>query len=688
MLTVAPATESNTALHVLTNQLYIEFPDQWARLLEGHSIWRYRLSEPQDRYRRFADRNFYGRFTNAYKNQFDHPFYYFTFDEPQAALYSLLPNGHQPRPWLYRFGNGTLVQPEEIVGEIISADEAQPHVLLKLMMALCFYQASSNDRDRRVCQSKFYMRVKGKSGDKFFTAIEIKPSVTDYDKGYLMTLTVEACTFAKVRSVDDRTHIETNSYYELFDSRGQTYLRQIRPELVANFAGDLYKPFSIRGKKAKAVWHTDRANYKESRSYLVRHVQERLMAFMTDYGFRVVVAEETMYRQPTLNVPLPLQRLGHIQVYDNRLNTAHVPIATYLSWLNEYQFPTGGGLVALPFELVDIESLNVDQPLLVLQDASAVAFSREDPANIGLLAAQGIEDPYQILYKQLPQVVKQTLNVNLNQVEDFAVAADYLRYPFTTSALRPKTNAFKEASLEEQVAAKQALPLGRNLEVCLSELWLKWVITGKVTCSSSMSCLPYLSQLGDEWGFMTDNTLLFFDNGAVQFADLNMPEGKKVLKDRFTAYSELRKWYMARTRYNEQRTDTNLPKATFVLVGSAVLELDCTPVIAMPNWPVIKAIKAEDAAKSARGRDAIGVYAGGIWYSEESNRYLVSGTESSPGTEERGHHIYQIHQLGQAGQGNLYTLRSLLTVTFVRKNRFTVLPYPFDLIRLHLELIR
>jgi hypothetical protein len=688
MLTATPTTESGITLQVLTNQLYIEFPNNWTQLLEGYSIWRYRLSEAQDRHRRFADKNFYGRFTNAYKNQFDRPFYYYTFDEPQAALYSLLPHGHQPEPWLYRFGSESTVQAEEIVGEIIAPDEAQPHVLLKLMMALCFYEASPNDRDRRVCQSKFYLRVKGKAGDKFFTAVEIKPSVADHEDGYLMTLAVEAGMFAKVRSADDRTHTETGTYYELFDSRGQTYLRQIRPEQVAQFTGDLYKPFPLKGKKAKAVWHTDRVSYKESRSYLVRHVQERLMTFMATYGFRLVAAEETMHRQPTLNVPLPLQRLERIQVYDNRLNTDHVPIVTYLNWLNAYQFPTGGGLVALPFELVGLDHIDRNRPLLVLQDAGAAAFSREDPADIGLLAAQGIEDPYQVLYKRLPEVVKQTLNVNLNQVDDFAVAADYLRYSFVASSLRPNTNAYKEASVEQQAKAKQALPLGRNLEVCLSELWLKWVVTGKVICSPSMSCLPYLSQLGNEWGFMTDNTLLFFANGAVQFADLDQPEGRKVLRERFMAYSELRKWYMARTRYNEKKTDINLPKTNFVLVGNDALELECTPVMAMPNWPVINAIKAEDAAKSARSREAIGVYAGGIWYGEAGNRYIVSGTESSAGTEERGHHIYHIHQLGQIGQSYLSTLRSLLTVTFVRKNRFTVLPYPFDLIRLHRELVK
>ena len=696
-----PVSESGTSraersLMVPTNQLYIEFPTDWTHLLKTYSIWRYRLSETQDRHRRFADKNFYGRFTNAYKNQFDRPFYFFTFDEPRAALYSLLPHGHHPEPWLYRLGSGQGVLPEEITGEIIAPDEAAPHVLLKLMMALCFYEAGPNDRDRRVSQSKFFLRVRGKAGDKLFTAVEIKPAVVDHENGrarpgrarpgYLMTLTVEAGTFAKVRSAEGRTFAETGTYYELFDSRGHTYLRQIRPEQVAEYRGDLYQPFPLRGKKAKAVWHTDRANYKESRSYLVRHVQERLTTFMTAYGFRVEIADELMHCQPTAETPIPLQRLETIQVYDNRLNTDSVPITTYLNWLNAHPFATSGGLVTLPFQLVDLPQIDEGKPLLVLQDASADAFIRDDPDNPGVLAAQGIADPYRELYNRLPGVVKQSLSVNPNQAEDFAVAADYLSYSFVASSLRPKTNAYKEATPEEQAAAKRAVALSRNLEVCMGELWLKWVIAGRVTCLPTLSCLPYLSELGDEWGFLTNNILLYFTNGVIQFADVELPEGRKLLKDRFTAISEVRKWYMARTRFGEKKADTNLPKANFVLIGNNVLELECTPVMAMPNWPVIKSIKADDPAKSARSRDAIGVYAGGIWYNQHSRRYIVSGTESSAGTEERGHHVYQIHELGQTEQQHLATLRSLLTVTFVRKNRFTVLPYPFDMIRLYREL--
>lgn len=671
------------SLPVLTNQLYIEFPTDWSLLLQRYSVWRYRLSDSQGYYsRNIGKKYFYERFTNAYKNQFDQPFYYFTFDRPQATLYTFLPNGHQPEPWLFSFGKST----EEITGECVAPDELRPHVLLKLMTALCFFETNHKDRTQRVCQSKFFLRVKGKAESKTLTAVEVKPSVVDEGDGHLMTLTVEAGWFGKVRSDQDKAYIDTGTYYEQFESQGQTYLRQIRPSLVADFTGDLYQPMTIKGKKAQANWHTDAASYKESRSYLVRHVQERLIRFMSTYGFRVVAAEERMFRQPTLDVSLPLQRFPVIQVLDNRLNRNTISFEHYLVWLGRYHFPTSDGLISLLFHEVGLSDVDASKPLLVLLDAEADAFGQDESGSIRLLTEQGIEDPYRVLYRQLPNVIKQSLNVNPNAVEKYAVAADYLTYPLPESTLRPKTDAYRAATPEEKQMADLAKSLNRNLEVCLSELWLKWVSAGQVTCTPAATCLPYLSQLSNEWGFMTDNLLLYLDNEAIQFADLATPEGKRLLKERFTAQSQIRKHYMERTQYSEERTDTNLPKAHFVLIGQEVIEIDCTAVMAMPNWPVIKAIKADDAAKSARSREAIGVYAGGIWYNEETHRYIVSGTESSAGKEERGHHIYQIHTYGEIDPAHLSTLLSLLTVTFVRKNRFTVWPYPFDLIRLRREL--
>lgn len=675
-----------TSLQVLTNQLYIEPPTDWATLLASYTVWRYQLSSSQAYYARsVAPKKFYERFTNAYKTAFDQPFYYFTFDKPHASLYTLLPHGHTPKPWVFPFGNRS----EVIACEQVAPDELQarqPHVILKLMLALCFYETGLKERQQRVCQSKFFMRVKGKETGKFITAIEFKPAVVDVGDGHRMTLKVETGLFVKAVSAQDRSYTETGTYYEQFVSQGQTYLRQIRPDQVEHYKGDLYQPTTIKGRKPQANWHSDGVNFRESRSYLVRHVQERLMQFLIGYGFRVSLAEETLFKHPVESVALPLHRLPTVQVLDNRLNQTGIPFERYIAWLRRYHFLTTDGLVPLPFEGISLDKLDANKPLLVLIDAEADAFGEDEEGNLNLLSAAGFNDPYKVLYQQLPGQVKQSFNVNLNSVDDFAVADHYLTYPLPDTQLRPGTKANKEADAEKQDEAQQMKNLTRNLEVCLSELWLKWVVAGRVDCSPAANCLPFSSLLTDEWGFMTDNLLLYFDKQVVRFANLETPEGKKVLKERFTSAGEIRQQYMARTRYTEERTDTNLPKAHFVLIGMQVLDIECTDVIAMPNWPEVLRIKADEPKTSAKTRQAIGVYAGGIWFNEQTRRYLVSGVDSSKGTEKRGHHLYQAHIYDEQLPVPFATLLALLTVTFVRKNQYTVLPYPFDMIRLYREL--
>lgn len=677
---------SSNTLSVPTNQLVIEMPDDWSRLLSGFSIQRYQLSKRQHDFGQFGDRGFYYRFPNDYKNQFDQPFYYFTKDEPYAALYTLVPNDAPRKPWMYTFGDAATTLPEEIIGETLAPGKVRPHILLKLMLALCFYENGENDKAYRVCQNKFFLWVKN-SGRDFLTAIEVMPSVDERTYPYPMTLSVKACWFAKAWPVGQRSANNADNHYDLFHSKGHTYLRQVRPNQVATFAGDLYQQRKLKNNPS-ADWHNNGAKYKESRSYLVHHVQERLIAFLNGYGFRARAAEEVMQRLIPQGESLPLERFTSIQVVDNRLNKQAVNIATYMEWLTNYQYPTTEGFFCLPFQLVDTSKLDNSKPLLVLNDVGALAFGYDENTKVPrLLTAGNIEDPYQVFYKQFPDAVKQSLNVNYRKPEEFTVSEHYLEYEFPTAAIRPRTKAYWAASAEERLAADRTSQLARNLEVCLSELWLKWVITGRAACSPSWSCLPFSPQLS-EWGFMTDNLLLYFQDGNVHFANVASPEGKQLLKERFTAPSKLIKLLMARTLNEAEKAESELPKAHFVFIGKdVVFDIESTTTMALPNWAVIKPLKSENPEQSARTKDAIGVYAGGIWYNPQTSRYIVSGTESSAGKEAKGHHVYQIHQHGPAEATHLSTLISLLTVTFVRKNRFTVLPYPFDLIRLKRELL-
>jgi hypothetical protein len=708
LLTPKPTARMHTKeIQVLTNQLHITPPTEWSALLRNYSIWRYQLSEPQNRFRRFADARFYSRFTNDYKNKFDQPFYFFTFDEPYASLYTLLPAGEIPRPWLYTFGKPGEVQPEEIAAETVAPDEVRPHVLLKLMLALCFYENGTNDKDRRVCQSRFYLRVKSQKNGKTLTAVEVQPVVDEQPLACTLTLKVEANTFERIEPAKAAGYAHLGAFYELFESQGHTYLRQLRPNQVAGFTRELYQQRTFMGKRTQADWHHNGSakhpeQYRQSRSYQVRHVQVRLQSFLRRYDFQVMLGEEPMRRQKATKQVLPLHRLPVVQVVDNRLNRTSVPAEIYLAWLNGYEFRQHKTACQLPFELVAAAEVDPSRPVLALLDADQSAF-RTAERQLGLLALAGYQDPYPQLYQQLAGVVKQSLNVNPNEAGKYTVAQDFLTYagPAIPAAPAPADDADAplagqmEASESDEArkarlkAAKQLKTLGIKLDVCLSELWLKWVLAGQATDADNHDSLPLLTALSAEWGFVANNQLLYFLAGHPHFADLDTPEGKQLLKARFTSYGKLKRQFMARqlrfanSQPGDEKVEAEFRKAHFVLIGQQALELEQTDTIAMPNWPIIEAIRAADAGASAKSLPALGVYAGGVWYNPLAQRYVVSGTESSKMSEPRGHHFYQIHSQGEVAPAQLNTLLALLTVTFVRRNQFTVWPYPFDLIRLH-----
>ena len=165
---------------VATNQLHLTLPPNWQPLLQQYSIWRYRLSPSQDYYRREVAKPslFYASFTNAYKAQIDQPFYYFSHDTPQSSLYTLLPVGEQPKAWLYTFGDPSRKAPEAISGELIADPKTlRPDVLVKLLLALSFYESGLREKARRVCQSNFYLLVRSNPTGKRLFAAEIDPKV-------------------------------------------------------------------------------------------------------------------------------------------------------------------------------------------------------------------------------------------------------------------------------------------------------------------------------------------------------------------------------------------------------------------------------------------------------------------------------------------------------------------------------
>jgi hypothetical protein len=614
--------------------------------LEGKfRVLKYTLSEAQNNFRKFADKNFYARFTNNYKENFDIPFYYHL----HTGLYALAPKEGVAKKWLYTFS-----EQEEIAVSEIAFDELELHILMKLFVALFFYNES--DQQRRVCQSKFFAVGKGKGNKLVALQFELK-QIKEDDEFTEFHIKSGALNFIKKdRSKINPQYVSTDTYFELLIKEGMTYLRQLRPSKVLNFSGDIYTnniPFKM--ERARLDWYSD-SKYRETKSFLVHTFKERFKAFLSGYSVQIIEKEQEFMRlERNENSYLPVDLLDTIKVYDNRLSR-NIPIDRYVSLFNSLCENK------VRFEITQLA--DDANRLLVVHDCQAKDFSRDD-SDKGILS-EGHTDPYKDLYLKFPDISKQSIVVNPQDGADFENPINYLDYGFLEDS---ELELFKT-----------------KLEVCLNELLLKSILYGQFEPSK---VLPFLNDNPQifEWGFISNKTLMHFVDGKLMFADLSTRAGKETLATKFMRWSELLNVFKSRKPFLlDEELEDHISKSVFIVNGNSIIEIERLDEAVLPEISKITEAKADDPTKSARGRDAITVYSGGVWFNEKESTYVVSGAHSMNWREPRAHHIYKIHQYQPENVIQLVTVVKLLCVKFVRNKQFTVYPYFFDLLRLNAEL--
>lgn len=630
---------------ISTNNFLISKKIDLKFLENKFQVLKYTLSETQNNFRKFADKNFYARFTNNYKENFDIPFYYHL----HTGLYALAPKDAVVKKWTYTFS-----EQEEISVSEIAFDEMEFHVLMKLLVALFFYNES--EQQRRVCQSKFFAVGKSKGNKLVALQLELK-QVNEDDEYVEFHVKSGVLNFIKKdRGKINPQYVSTDTYFELLIKDGVTYLRQLRPSKVLGFNGDLYtNNIPFKTERARLDWYSD-SKYRETKSFLVHTFRERLKAFLSGYNVHIIEKEQEFERlEKNENSYLPVGLLDTVKVYDNRLSRS-IPIDRYVSLFNSVCESK------VRFEVTQL--VDDANRLLVVHDCQAKDFSRDDFGN-GILS-QGYTDPYKDLYAKFPYIPKQSIVVNLQDGADFENPVNYLDY------------GFPEGSDLELFKTK--------LEVCLNELLLKSTLLGQFEPSKVLPLLIDNPQIF-EWGFISSKSLMYFIDGELRFADLSTRAGKETLSDKFMRWSELLNVFKSRKPFLlEEDLEDQMSKSVFIVKENNIIEIERLDEAVLPDIAKIAEVKADDPKKSARGRDAITVYSGGVWFNEKESTYVVSGTHSMNWREPRAHHIYKIHQYQPENGIPLDTVVKLLCVKFVRNKQFTVYPYFFDLLRLNTEI--
>jgi len=674
----------------------------------------------------------------ALKNNLHHPHYFFS---PETYVLTSMKKDFLE---MYPFPPITLdflkqeINPQSYV---INPDEVKTHILLKNMLSAYFYFKSdqlSKDHERRICQHKFFVVGEIKN-DKYATGIELELK----EREGIFYIKNHATGFTKTTlKKKDFDYLDKTPYYELVTKEGTDYFRQLRSDEVRDFITDSKKKLWRDSKGNKS--HPTQANYFDTnyrtcRSFVVWNFQEKFTKFLRQYGIyaypktadfhrvellnfqnkdynfkkfiegkRTETKEKYAYRQGFSETGLPISQLKTIYVYDNRLRRetdeklfSTIPIDDYLELLrNEYQENLG-----VDFQLITDKELtpNFSKPVLLIQDVGGLEFrekpkkNEEDETTYFFLAHHGYEDPKAVFYEKYPQIPKQSLGVNSKVI--------------TKKTADKKLEAYEknpESYFDYKLPNLSKRSSQEKWNVCLNELHLKNMLLNQVSISEGLNIAisdtdsPLQNSFKDML-FLHERTLLFIENGRFEWIDSTRNKNKLHQKLQefgvdwtqvIEAYKE--KHYL-KIKQNESEIDfikrwrKHLKEAYFVIAkGGKVAEIEELEEQFLPDWKTIqrKTIEKNKAGYIYKAKD-VSDWLIGIWYNSGEQTYsagLVNPLNRKQPKFSKMRKINTETYKRSFSENQIQDLLKSLSVQFVRNKQYTVYPYPFDFIRLLVEI--
>jgi hypothetical protein len=464
---------------VTTTTLVIDYPPNYSLLEERYRLVRYTIPDAL-RYRK--NPTDFGRVYNTIRDQIDYPYRSFKHDELEGrkkrwVVYVLYPREEPVKdlmlPW---FQEGPLPRRD------IHFSDLPLHVLLKLLQIRFF---RGDKTSRFVGQDKCYVFARSGSGDfHYCVEVELKGAPTNEEDAPTQEFRVipHARRFGKVEPPFQPSRA-------LFGKRavGNKFFFIHLKSGAAEQEPAVYDTVTLPGRRALVKYHDPR-NLDAGRGKITLDFIQQFLADLAQLGIIGRPRERTFTLASSPRVAdLPVQQLGAVGIYDNRLKRAH-SLAGYANLFK-------GMHPDLHFVALEDITHAPEGGVLALLDARAEDFEED-----GILANQS--DPYSALYREYPEIPKQSLNVNPNDPNALE-GGDYLDYPM----VQPQDD-----------------DLERNLRVALSELYLKCAII------RGMERFPLLL-IPDEMAFVrrgrfdgtTFTAALWFEGKRLHFANLGDP---------------------------------------------------------------------------------------------------------------------------------------------------------------------
>lgn len=665
----------------------------------------------------------------AYKEQINKPYYFNTKSLKLFVLYEL---DDKTLDLTLNFLNNSKCSTRKIPFEWISSSD-----LLKLFMSDYFY--NKIEAERRICQSNYYV-IRDKTVN-FATALRLALS-KNYGTNNVFFVKNSAKKFVKCSKRDKDTSYQR---YEIVTFNGTSYFRQLRQSKIKEYPTDIWREQKTdKANRAKAVFYHDQ-NLEASRCYTLFQFQNHFQEYLSNIGIKIK-PKSNKWKWKTNNDKfkeegygtsgLPLKQLDTIRVYDNRLKNREtkevinkqVLLQDYIELLDSFSKDEKYNF-GLRFKEVRYEEIiqpGFNQPVLFIQDVTGEEFrereSTDEPnenekrtREYHLLKELGYKDPKKQLYvDKFNHIPKQSLTVNTNEYEYKEYIDKHEKYFDYQLFYSEKDNGnYKNESDEAKEAKTQneeADIFINKIRVSLNELFLKNMLINKIpidkieadlfTPNYKFPCSPLNTEMQD-FLFVRKGYLMYVEDKCFKFIDR--------IEDKIEFVKKIKKighrWkdivahfkkdnFLRKPDKNEseeefyEKIEQKLNNAHFIITPTHVFEILQLEEYLLPKIDeILEEKKNRDGDNpSVRGQDFIGCLME-LNYNDKEIEYSVGVRGGARTKIDKGNPIRQLKfYKGSPNDFNFDLFLDSLLVRFVRNEKYTVYPYPFDLINLYNEI--
>lgn len=444
-----------------TTTLLLTRPAHYQGLAECYQLLRYEL--PRDLPYLITDKNeLWGKMQNILQAQIEHPyrvFYYDKLDGKQKwVVYVLLSKQNEPPVVTMPISSDA-----PLPWRRVSFEELDFHVLVKLL-----YVANMHGphKGRFTGQGSCYIHAKKKGKTAHICAeIVISEDVQTEAIDLVRQFKIEA--HATLFFKREKYPSGELSRYPAFGRRtapnGAVYFLQLSPDEIIQAKSRKEPVFGQGPTKGgrTTLDYLDLDDLDASTGKILSDFISDFRAFLAQFGIESEPKTRAfqLFEAPKeKDLELDLTQLNPVGVFDHRKNKS-LPLADFLKLFQK---------ICPKNTFVELDCLHDQKrPVLILQD-----YQKDDFGNCNLFGNE--EDPYATLYKERWDIPKQSLMVN-----------------FPTKA-RLAAKQEKNLTVEEYLA--YSLPdetqLKRNLEVCLSQLYLKTLVCLHEPLAGRLPVLP------------------------------------------------------------------------------------------------------------------------------------------------------------------------------------------------------